>query len=98
MSLASLALQLNSIDLQTGQLKQALEMTSEALVDECVNKRIDAGVESNDDDSNDISDVTIFLFHVVVVEHIDDQHWEPRNGVHSTHLMLIVLNGDNNDK
>ena len=62
-------------------------MIPEALVDKCVNKRIDARVEGDNDDADDVSDVAVFLVFVVVVQHVDDQHRKPRDAVHSTHLM-----------
>ena len=86
MHLASLSLQLNSILLHTRQVKQVLEMISKALVDECVNKGIDAGVEAHDDDAGDVGDVAVLLILVVVIKQVDNQHWEPRDSVHNAHL------------
>ena len=54
-------------------------MISEALINKCVNKRIDAGVESDDQDPNDVGDVAVLLCLMVVVEHVDYQDWKPRD-------------------
>ena len=48
-------------------------MISEALINKCVNERIDAGVESDDQDPNDVGDVAVLLCLMVVVEHVDYQ-------------------------
>ena len=47
-------------------------MISETLVTECVHEWVDARVESNNNDANDICDVAILLIFVVVVEFVDD--------------------------
>lgn len=54
-------------------------MISEALINKCVNERIDAGVESDDQDPNDVGDVAVLLCLMVVVEHVDYQDWKPRD-------------------
>ena len=61
-------------------------MIFEALVDECVNKGVDAGVERDDNNADDVGYVTVFLILVEEVEHIDDQHWEPCDAVHNAYL------------
>lgn len=66
-------------------------MASEALVTECINKGIDTGVESDDDDADDVSDVAVFLILVIIVEHVDDQHRKPCDGVHNTHLWVKII-------
>ena len=61
-------------------------MTPEALVDEHVYKRIDARVEGDNDDTNDVGDVSVFLACMEVIQHVDNQHWKPSNAVHSAYL------------
>lgn len=61
-------------------------MISEALINKCVNERIDAGVESDDQDPNDVGDVAVLLCLMVVVEHVDYQDWKPRDRIHNAHL------------
>ena len=61
-------------------------MIFEALVDECIDERIDAGVEADDHNAGDIGDVAILLILMVVIEHVNDQHREPRDSVHSAYL------------
>ena len=66
-------------------------MISEALIDECVNERIDAGVESDDHDSNDVGDIAVLLCLMVVVKHVDYQDWKPRDCIHTAHLKVKHL-------
>lgn len=47
-------------------------MTSEAPVAEGIHKWIDAGVEGDDDDSDNVSDVAILLIFIIVVEHVNN--------------------------
>ena len=68
------------------QLKQSLDVGSEALVDEHVNKRIDAGVEGDNDDADDVGDVAVFLVFMEVIQHVDDQHRKPRDSIHGADL------------
>lgn len=61
-------------------------MIPETLVDEYINKRIDAGIEGDNDNADDIGDVAVLLAFMEVIQHVDDQHWKPRDTVHSADL------------
>ena len=68
------------------QLKQPLDVIPKALVDEDVHKRVDAGIESDNNDADDVGDVSVLLALQVIIQHVDDQHWKPSDTVHSADL------------
>lgn len=47
-------------------------MTSEAPVAEGIHEWIDARVEGDDDDGDNISDVAIMLVFIIVIEHVNN--------------------------
>ena len=61
----------NSVRTAAAAAYQTLYLTSELLVHENVNKRIDGGITSNQDDGSDVRDVTIVLRRAEVVQCID---------------------------
>ena len=61
-------------------------MIPKALVDEHVHKRVDAGVEGDNHDADDVSDVSILLALQVVIQHVNDQHRKPSDTVYSANL------------
>lgn len=79
-------LQLHPILLLKWQLKQPLDVIPKALVDKHVHKRVDAGIEGDNDDANDVGDVSVLLTLKIIIKHIDDQHWKPSDTVHSADL------------
>ena len=50
---------------------QALDLTSELLVHENVNKRIDGGIACDQNDGSDVGDISIVLRRTEVVQCID---------------------------
>ena len=61
-------------------------MVPKALIDEHVNKRVDAGVEGDNDDADDVGNVAVLLAFKVIIQHVDDQHWKPSDTVYSADL------------
>ena len=61
-------------------------MIPKALVDKHVHKRIDAGIEGDNNDADDVGDVSVLLTLKVIIQHVDDQHWKPSDAVHSANL------------
>ena len=54
------------------QLKQSLDVIPKALVDEHVHKRVDAGIEGDNDDADNVGDVSVLLALNVVIQHVND--------------------------
>ena len=61
-------------------------MIPKTLVDEHVHKWVDAGVEGDDDDADDVGGVSVLLAFKVIIQHVDDQHGKPSDAVHSADL------------
>ena len=47
-------------------------MIPKALVDEHVHKRVDAGIEGDNDDADNVGDVSVLLALNVVIQHVND--------------------------
>lgn len=61
-------------------------MIPKALVDEHVHKRVDAGVKGDNDNADDVGDVSVLLAFEVIIQHVDDQDWKPSDAVDSADL------------
>lgn len=78
--------QLHAVLLLKWQLKQSLDVIPKALVDEHIYKGIDAGIEGDNNDADDVGYVSVLLALKIIIQHIDDQHWKPCDTVHSADL------------
>ena len=47
-------------------------MIPKTLVDEHVHKRVDAGIEGDNDDADDVGDVSVLLALKVIIQHVND--------------------------
>lgn len=47
-------------------------MIPKTLVDEHIYKGIDAGIEGDNNDADDVGDVSVFLALKIIIQHIDD--------------------------
>lgn len=65
-------LQVHSICTLTREPKQPLQVVSEALIDEHVNEGINARVEGDNYDADDVYNVSILLWVMKVIQHVDD--------------------------
>lgn len=65
-------LQVHSIRTLTREPKQPLQVVSEALIDEHVNEGINARVEGDNYDADDVDNVSILLWIMKVIQHVDD--------------------------
>ena len=75
----------NPVTTALGAAYQVLDLASELLAHENVNKRIDSGIARDQDDGSYVGDISIVLRRTEVVQRIDSKVWHPTHSINNTH-------------